>query len=87
MEQAGVIVLVHQATPWISSYIIVESEDKRKKMCICLDPTPLNKAMLREPFYYHIPDDVHNKLAKATCFAVIDFKKGYWQVPLDDESS
>ena len=56
-------------------------------MWICLDPTPLNKAVLRKPFYYHKADDVHNKLAKATCFTVIDFKKGYWQVPLDDESS
>ena len=40
MEQAGVIIPVHQATAWISSYVIVESEDKKTKMCICLDPTP-----------------------------------------------
>ena len=44
-------------------------------MCICLDPTPLNKIMLREPFYYLTPDDVYNKLAKATCFTVINLKK------------
>ena len=44
MEQAGVIVPVNQATAWISSYVIVESEDKKKKMCLCLDPTPLKKA-------------------------------------------
>ena len=50
MEQAGVIVPVHQATAWISSYVFVESEDKKKKIHICLDPTPLNKAMSREPF-------------------------------------
>ena len=56
-------------------------------MQICLDPTPLNKAMLREPFYYHTPDDVNNKLARATCFTVINCKGGYWQVPLDEESS
>ena len=87
MEQAGVIVPAHQATARISSYVIVELEDKKKKMHICFDLTPLNKAVLREPFYYHTPDDVYNKLAKATCFTVIDLKKGYWQVLLDDELS
>ena len=88
MEHTGVIIPVNQATAWISSYIIVESEDKKKKMHICLDPTPLNKAVLREPFYYCTPDDVYNKLAKATCFTVIDLKKkGYWQEPLDNELS
>ena len=42
---------------------------------------------LTKPFYYCTPDDVYNKLANATCFTVIDFKKGYWQVLLDNESS
>ena len=87
MEKAGVIVPVHQATAWISSYGIVESENKKKKMHICLDPTPLIKAMLREPFSCHTPDDVYNKLAEATCSTVIHLKKGCWQVPLDNESS
>ena len=89
MEKAGLIVPVHQATAWISNYVIVESEDK-KKMHICPDPTSLNKAVLREPFYYQTPDDVYNKLGKATCFTVIDFKKRmlastirWWTVPLD----
>ena len=81
MENTSVIVPVHDATTWISSYVIDESEDKKKKMQICLDPTPLNKAVMREPFYCHTPDDVSNKSAKATCFTVTDFKKGYWQVP------
>ena len=50
MEQAGVIVPVNQATAWISSYIIVESEDQKKKMLICLDPTSLNKAVFEGAF-------------------------------------
>ena len=82
MKNASIIVPVHEA---LASYVIVESEDKKKKMWICLDHTPLHKAVLREPFYYHKPDDIYNKLAKATCFTVIDFKQRYWQVPLDEE--
>ena len=38
--------------------LLNESEDKKKKMQICLNPTLLNKAVLREPFYYWTPDDV-----------------------------
>ena len=51
------------------------------------DPSPLNKAVFREIFHYHTPYDVYNKLAKATCFTIIKFKKGYWQSTLDEESS
>ena len=75
MENASAIVPVHEATAWISSYVIAETENKKKKMWICLDPTPLNKAVMREPFYYCTPDDVYSQLAKATCFTVINFKK------------
>ena len=47
MIQAGVIVPVTEATPWINRYVIVEFEGKKgkQKLCICLDPTPLNKAV------------------------------------------
>ena len=31
MIQAGVIVPVKEATPWINSYVIVESEDKKRQ--------------------------------------------------------
>ena len=89
MEQVGVIIPVNHATAWISSYII-KSEDKKKKMCICIDPTPLNKEVLREPFYHRTPDDIYNKLAKTTWFTVINFKKrilvstiGWWVILLD----
>ena len=46
MFTAGVIKPVHEATPWINSFILVESKDKKTgkpKLHICLDPTNLNK--------------------------------------------
>ena len=54
MLDAGVIVPVTEPTPWINSFVIVETTDQHgnPKMRICLDPTPLNKAVIREP--YHI---------------------------------
>ena len=89
MIQAGVIVPVTEATPWINSYVIVESEDKKgkQKLHICLDPTPLNKAVIREPYHTWTPEDIYHHLHKAKYITIIDFHKGYWQVPLDEESS
>ena len=52
MKQAGDLMPVTQSTPWISSYVNVESEDNKggKKFHICLDLTNLNKAILCEPY-------------------------------------
>ena len=45
--QAGVLKPVTEATPWINSFVLVESKDKsgNLKLHICLDPTNLNKAI------------------------------------------
>ena len=88
MLDAGVITEVHEATPWINSFVIVETvKDGQKKLQICLDPKPLNKAIMREPYITHTPDDVYHKLANAKYITVIDFKKSFWQYLLDEESS
>ena len=88
MLQAGIIAEVHEATPWINSFVIVESvKDGKRKLRICLDPKPLNKAIMREPYVTRTPDDVYHLLADAKHITVIDFKKSFWQFPLDEESS
>ena len=65
MIQAGVLAPVHETTPWINSFVLVESEDKLGilKLCICLDPTNLNKAITREPYHFRTPDDIAHLLA------------------------
>ena len=35
MLQAGVLVLVHEATPWINSFVLVESKDKLGNLKLC----------------------------------------------------
>ena len=60
MFQAGVLKPVTEATPWINSFVLVESKDKsgNHKLHICLDPTNLNKAITREPYHFKMPDDM-----------------------------
>ena len=81
---------VHEATPWINSFILVESKDKstgKPKLHICLDQTNLNKAIICEPYYFHTSEDTAHKLSGATVITVLDCSKGYWHQPLDGESS
>ena len=88
MLDAGVIMEVHEATLWINSFVIVETvKDGKKKLQICLDPKPLNKAIMCEPYTTCTPDDVYHKLANAKYITVIDFKKSFWQSLLEGESS
>ena len=49
MLKAGVIKPGHEATQWINSFVLVERKDKigNLKLRICLDPTYLNKVIVR----------------------------------------
>ena len=89
MLQAGVLKPVHEATPWINSFVLVESKDRsgNLKLCICLDPTNLNKAITREPYHFRMPEDIAHLLADACIMTVCNCKKGYWHQKLDEASS
>ena len=58
MLQAGVLKPGTEATPWINSFVLVESKDKagNHKLRICLDPTNLNKAIIRELYHIKTPE-------------------------------
>ena len=60
MLQAGMLKPVNEATPWMNSFVLVESKDKagNHKLRICLDPTNLNKAIIREPYHFKTPEDI-----------------------------
>ena len=67
MLQASVLKPVTEATPWINSFVLVESKDKagNHKLRICLDLTNLNKAMIREPYHFKTPEDITHLIARA----------------------
>ena len=87
--QAGILVPVTEATPWIKSFVLVESKDKQGqlKLRICLDPTNLNKVVTREPYHFHTPKDISHMLADVCILTVCNCKKGYWHQKLDEASS
>ena len=89
MLQAGHLKPVHEATPWINSYVIVEGQDKlgRLKPRICLDPKNLNVAVICEPWFSKTPDDIAHLLADACIITTTDCTTGFWHQTLDEESS
>ena len=89
MLQACVLKPVTEATPWINSFMLVESRDKsgNHKLRICLDPTNLNKAIIWEPYHFKSPEDITNLIAGACTLTVLDCHKSYWYQQLDEQSS
>ena len=89
MLKAGVLKPVQEATPWINSFVLVEGNDQygQPKLCIFLNPTHLNKAIVQEPYHFKTPEDIAHLLADATVLTVLDCKKWYWHQQLDEESS
>ena len=89
MLQAGVIVPLHKANPWINSFVLVEGKEKlgKLKLCICLDLTNLNKVITRESYHFRMPEEIAHLLAEVCIMTVCNCKKGYWHQRLDEASS
>ena len=89
MFQAGILKPVHQATPWINRFVLVEGKDKlgKLKLRICLDSTNLNKAIVHEPYHFKTPEDSAHLLADACVITVRDCRKSFWHQQLDEASS
>ena len=89
MLKVGVLKPVYEETPWINSFVLVEGKDKigNLKLRICLDPTNLNRVIVREPYHFKTPEDIAHLLVDACIMSVCDCKKGYWHQQLDDALS
>ena len=89
MLKAGVLKLVQEATPWINSFVLIEGTDNqgKPKLWICLDPTNLNKAIIRELYHFKTLEDISYLLADTTIMTILDCEKGYWHQELDEVSS
>ena len=66
---------------------MVIAKKPSRKLRICLDRKPLNKALKRSRFPSSMLEDIIPELGKAKCFSICDITREYWQIPLDEESS
>ena len=87
MEDQGIISKFDSqdiSPEWLNSFVIVKKPNGTLR--ICLDPTDLNKEIVHPVCNSQTIDDVVEKLCDAKYFAVFDTPKGFFHVPLDQES-
>jgi hypothetical protein len=85
LEALDVIAPVTEPTPWVSALLVVTKANGDIRVCI--DPSPLNRALKRPTYYMSTVDDVLPKLAGVKVFSSADMKDGFWHLQLDDASS
>lgn len=85
LVKRGVLVPVDEPTPWVSQMAVVRKPNGSLR--ICIDPQPLNEALMREHYKLPVLDDVLPDLKDAKLFSKLDVKEAFWHVRLDKESS
>ena len=85
MEESGIIMKITDPTDWCAPMSVAPK--KSGDVRICVDLRRLNSAVKRESLTLPTLDDILPKLAEAKYFSSLDASKGYWQLPLSEESS
>ncbi|XP_033639876.1 uncharacterized protein K02A2.6-like [Asterias rubens] len=85
MLKQGVISPVTSPTTWCSGLVVIPKSNGKHR--ICVDLTNLNKSVLREIHPMSSVDESLAKLGRSTIFSKLDAKSGFWQIPLDAEST
>lgn len=71
-------------SPYQSPIVVVKKKDGTIRLCI--DFRQLNKILLNDNEPIPRVDVIFGQLGKARYFSKFDFAKGYWQVPMHEES-
>ena len=74
----------NQGTEWLNSFVAVRKPSG--KLRVCLDPTDLNPCIIRPVCNSNTLDDIVHKLHKAKYMACFDALRGFFHVPLDENS-
>ena len=85
LTERGVLTPETEPTEWVSQMALAEKSNGEIR--ICIDPAPLNEALMREHYKLPTLDDILGQLNGAKLFTKLDVKEAYWHVRLDEASS
>ena len=69
---------------WLSSFVIVKKPNGNLR--VCLDPTDLNKSIIRPVCNMRTLEEIIDLLKGSVYFAVFDSTKSFFHIPIDDDS-
>ena len=70
-------------SPWGAQVLFAPKKDRGLRFCI--DYYWLNKKTIRNQYPLPLPEEMMDRLGGAWVFSKMDFKSGYWQVPIHEE--
>ena len=73
LTSEGIIRQVTEPSAWISALLVVMKPSGQIRLCI--DPRPLNKALLRSHYKMPVIDDILSQLTNAKVYSTFDLKK------------
>ena len=85
LEKSGIITKVNEPTEYVNPMVCIRKPSGRVR--ICIDPTDLNRVILREHHPMSTIDDIATRLNSSQWFTVLDTNMGFYQIKLSEESS
>lgn len=83
MIKQKVIRVTTEATPAVSPMVIVKQHGKIR---ICIDPTDVNKNVIRRNYPLKTIEEIATKIAGSKIFSKLDCRKGFWQIKLSERT-
>ena len=87
MVDAGILTKLTPEMPtpqWLNSFVVVKKPNGN--LCICLDPTDLNKSIIHPVCNMRTLEEINDLLKGSLYFAVFDSTKSFFLVPIDEAS-
>ena len=87
MVDCGILTKLTSGMPtpeWLNSFVIVKKPNGSLR--VCLDPTDLNKSIIRPVCNMRTLEEIIDLLKGSLYFAVFDSTKSFFLVPIDDAS-
>ena len=74
-----------KSTDWVNRLVVVEKQNR--KLRVCLDPRPLNKAIKCEHFHLPTAEEIFSQMSGSSYFSKLDSSSGLWKIKVDKQSS